>query len=270
MTVVAYLGGFKGSEAFRIRHSNFMATGGIQGQLLDITVVGCLQLRDTEWISRQDPYVCLEYANSKFRTKTCTDGGKNPSFNEKFVLRLIEGLREINISVWNSNTVTTDDLIGSGTVLLEKVISSGYDDSTWSLQTKRGKYGGQVRLILHYANAGKSKVQSQPSAPPHTCYSPAIAPYAPPTGYTPYQQPSSFHPGYPPMSSYQTPPTSAYPPPPSNVYPPPPAYYPPPGPPYLSSPYGTTPSTYPPAGYPPPGPQGTYPAQPYPGYYPGP
>lgn len=246
-----------------------MATGGFQGQVLDITVVGCLQLRDTEWISRQDPYVCLEYANSRFRTKTCTDGGKNPSFNEKFVLRLIEGLREVNISVWNSNTVTTDDLIGSGTVLLEKVLSSGYDDSTWSLQTKRGKYGGQVRLILHYANAGKSKVQSHPSAPPHTCQQPVSA-HAPPTGYTPYQQPSSFYPGYPPMSSYQTPPTTGYPPPPSNVYPPPPAYYPPPGAAYPPSPYGITPSTYPPAGYPPPGPHGTYPAQNYPGYYPGP
>lgn len=42
------------------------------------------------------------------------DGGKNPTFQEKFVFTLIEGLREINVVVWNSNTVTFDDLIGSG------------------------------------------------------------------------------------------------------------------------------------------------------------
>ena len=35
-------------------------------------VVGCTKLKDTEWISRQDPYVCLEYASAKFRTRTCT------------------------------------------------------------------------------------------------------------------------------------------------------------------------------------------------------
>ena len=43
-----------------------------------------------------------------------TDGGKNPKFQEKFVFSLIEGLRELNIIVWNSNTLTHDDFIGSG------------------------------------------------------------------------------------------------------------------------------------------------------------
>ena len=38
---------------------------------------------------------------------------ENPSFNEKFMVPLIEGLREINASVWNSNSLTYDDHIGS-------------------------------------------------------------------------------------------------------------------------------------------------------------
>lgn len=42
------------------------------------------------------------------------DGGKNPTFQEKFVVNLIEGLTEINVIVWNSNTLSADDLIGSG------------------------------------------------------------------------------------------------------------------------------------------------------------
>lgn len=42
------------------------------------------------------------------------DGGKNPTFQEKFVFTLIEGLRELNVLVWNSNTVSHDDFIGSG------------------------------------------------------------------------------------------------------------------------------------------------------------
>lgn len=35
-------------------------------------VIGCLNLDDKEWISRQDPYVCLEYGSTKYRTKICT------------------------------------------------------------------------------------------------------------------------------------------------------------------------------------------------------
>ncbi|GLJ28630.1 hypothetical protein SUGI_0564230 [Cryptomeria japonica] len=233
-------------------------------QLLDINVVGCNRLRDTEWISRQDPYVCLEYANSKFRTKTCTDGGKNPTFNEKFVCPLIEGLRELNITVWNSNTLSFDDFIGSGKILLTRVLSSGYDDSTWTLTSRSGKNAGEVRIILHYANVGKekNKAQSAVSASPYTGQFPTSAPYAPPTapppGYPTFQQPSSYYPGYPPVSTYKSDPTgypppqtiaypppqsNAYPPPPSNAYPPPPSYvYPPP-----SDYYPPTPAAYPPS-----------------------
>uniref|UniRef100_A0A7N0ZQV5 C2 domain-containing protein n=1 Tax=Kalanchoe fedtschenkoi TaxID=63787 RepID=A0A7N0ZQV5_KALFE len=116
-----------------------MAVSGIQGQLLEVTVVGCSKLKDTEWISRQDPYVCLEYASSKFRTRTCTDGGKNPTFQEKFVFNLIEGLREINVLVWNSNTISYDDFIGGGKIQLQRVLSTGYDDSSWPIQTKTGR-----------------------------------------------------------------------------------------------------------------------------------
>nr|GMD07172.1 leucine-rich repeat extensin-like protein 3 [Ipomoea batatas] len=116
-----------------------MSISGIQGQLLEVTVVSCHKLKDTEWISRQDPYVCLEYASTKFRTRTCTDGGKNPTFQEKFVFSMIEGLRELNVVVWNSNTITYDDFIGSGKVILHRVLSEGYDDSSWPLQTKTGR-----------------------------------------------------------------------------------------------------------------------------------
>ena len=42
------------------------------------------------------------------------DGGRNPTFDEKFHIPLIEGLRELNVIVWNSNTLTHDDFIGSG------------------------------------------------------------------------------------------------------------------------------------------------------------
>ncbi|KAB2633856.1 actin cytoskeleton-regulatory complex protein PAN1-like [Pyrus ussuriensis x Pyrus communis] len=245
-----------------------MSISGIQGQLLEVTVIGCNKLRDTEWISRQDPYVCLEYANTKHRTRTCTDGGKHPTFQEKFVFPLVEGLREINVMVWNSNTVTSDDFIGGGKVQLQKVLTQGYDDSAWPLQTKHGRrYAGEVRLIMHYSKTNKPTSSYAPSAPPYG------APHAsqahlysapPPAGHYAPPAPGPYPPvpaGYPAPSPYPSysPNSAGYPPSP---------YFPNP------SAYGHTPSSYPPAPYPPtstypPPPQSSpYPPNPFPGLYP--
>ncbi|KAF7115265.1 hypothetical protein RHSIM_RhsimUnG0060900 [Rhododendron simsii] len=375
-----------------------MSISGIQGQLLEVTVVGCNKLKDTEWISRQDPYVCLEYGSAKFRTRTCTDGGKNPTFQEKFTFTLIEGLRELNVFVWNSNTLTYDDFIGSGKfnleladhsfavctkrVQLQKVLSEGYDDNSSPLQTKTGRWktsllgchnrtsdvfndlqvstglsfvcsfwewnehkvtligiclqkeieleagsvnfrgrlalppalffhcegreehfvgvgnkmtdmsryldfdliglgtfyahsnasflldrhAGEVRLIMHYANANKPATSYAPSAPPYIAPSaPKVSMYSTPppasTGFYPppataYPPPPSAYASYPPNSSpypstpYAPPQPSAYPPP----YPPPSAYPPPPyPPPPHSSPYPPPPGPFP----------GIYPPPPY-------
>ncbi|XP_021714616.1 extensin-like [Chenopodium quinoa] len=252
-----------------------MSIAGVQGQLLKVTVVGCNKLKDTEWISRQDPNVCLEYASNKFRTRTCTDGGKNPVFQEKFVFTLIEGLREIDVVVWNSNTLTFDDYIGSGKVQLHDVLSRGYDDRAWPIQTKTGRHAGEVKLIMHFAKTNKPYASSAPSAPPYGA--------SPQTQVSMYSAPPAAS-----MSYINT--TSAYPPPP-NAYPPPPTAYPaypstspypyPPNPSaYPSYPYLPLPdhSAYPPSAYPPPPsayPPPSYPpphqAPPYPhsGHHPG-
>jgi Ca2+-dependent lipid-binding protein len=57
--------------------------------------------------------VVIEYESNRFRTRTDPDGGRNPTFDGKFIVTLIEGFREVSVSVWNSNTFTADELIGS-------------------------------------------------------------------------------------------------------------------------------------------------------------
>ncbi|KAI3789278.1 hypothetical protein L2E82_02070 [Cichorium intybus] len=242
-----------------------MTTHGIHGNLLEVTVVSCNKLKDTEWISRQDPYVCVEYGSNRSRTRTCTDGGKNPTFQEKFVYTLIEGLRELNVNVWNSNTVKHDDFIGSGKVQLAKALSQGFDDSSWPLQTKTGRHAGEVRMIIHYSSANKPATSHAPVAPQYgppqpSLYSappppqPPSVSYPPPAGGFPYPPGGGGYPAPSPYPSY--PPNSGgYPPSP---YPPQPA------------PYGTQP--YPPNPAYPPQPYGSYypPGPPYPGQRPPP
>ncbi|KAJ4809416.1 Calcium-dependent lipid-binding (CaLB domain) family protein [Rhynchospora pubera] len=199
---------------------------GIQGQVLQVTVVSGKKLRDTEMFTEQDPYVCLEYANSRLRTRTCKDGGRNPVFGEKFQIPLVEGLTDLNIVVWNSNTLRQDDFIGSGRVQLEKVLLQGYDDSSWPIQTRNLKPAGQVQLVMQIS--GTSKKQKPSASAPHAA--PPASPYGPP------------------------PPPLGYPPVAVNIYPG--AGHPPPGAPY--QPYGQ-PYAPPPAGYYYPPPAGSYP-----------
>ncbi|CAI8601344.1 unnamed protein product [Vicia faba] len=79
---------------------------------------------------------------------TFGDGGKHPVFQEKFVVPLIEGLREFTVVVWNSNILTFDGFIGTGKVQLNKVLSQGFDDSSWPLQTKSGRHAGVIAIDL--------------------------------------------------------------------------------------------------------------------------
>ncbi|KAL7002845.1 hypothetical protein U1Q18_004003 [Sarracenia purpurea var. burkii] len=149
-------------------------------------------------------------------------------------------------------------------IQLQKVLSEGYDDSSWPLQTKTGRHAGEIRLILHYANAKKPATSYAPSAPPYVAPSaPQVPMYStpPPASSGPYPPPATAYPApspyasYPPNSvTYSAPPyhplpPSAYPPPyqPPSAYPPPP--YPPPPPPPQASPYyppGPFPGIYPP------------------------
>ncbi|KAF8658505.1 hypothetical protein HU200_058960 [Digitaria exilis] len=251
----------------------------IHGLILEVRVTGCRKLRDTEFFTRQDPYVVLEYATTKLRTRTCTDGGRNPSFDEKFHIPLIEGLRELNVTVWNSNTLTHDDFIGSGRVYLHKVLTNGYDDSSWSLQTRHMRSAGEVKLIMHVdVSAMRNKMgksiaaSSTHSVPPHPMPAPVLASAVPYTGAPPSYPPASAYPAATAYPAYPTPSppytTPEYPPPPQQPYPPMPMGYPPPS--YPPQPYEQQP-------YPPPTAQSPYPPgkiqlnrdkSPYPGTYP--
>uniref|UniRef100_A0A6N2MJW9 C2 domain-containing protein n=1 Tax=Salix viminalis TaxID=40686 RepID=A0A6N2MJW9_SALVM len=285
-----------------------MSMGGIQGFPLEVTVVACYNLDDKEWISRQDPYVSVEYGNTKYRTKTCTDGGRNPAFQEKFIFTLVEGIRELSVVVWNSHTLSADEHLGTGRIQLHKVLSQGFDDSSWPIQSKTGRFNissqdlliltlviiileflinslqcrhsGEVRLTLHYSNPNRTSLPANVSKLIKEIVSFVGAPqqisgsrYASPPVNQVLPYPSMPPPPaalYPATTAYSSP--SPYPPNPSS-YPPPPPIPPPAGyPPQPSFPAAYPPQGYPPARQPsayyPPGASGVYP--PPPGMYPPP
>lgn len=48
-------------------------------------VVGCYNLTDKEWFSKQDPYVVIDYSGQKFRTRTDTGGIDSYGFSFKLI-----------------------------------------------------------------------------------------------------------------------------------------------------------------------------------------
>ncbi|KAH7299473.1 hypothetical protein KP509_24G013500 [Ceratopteris richardii] len=82
--------------------------------LVHLLVIGCTNLRDTKIISKQNPYVVLEYGDRNYRTMINRHCARHPIFNKKFVIPLLDGLQELEIAVWNSKTFVPEVFIGSG------------------------------------------------------------------------------------------------------------------------------------------------------------
>ncbi|KAK6939639.1 C2 domain [Dillenia turbinata] len=182
-----------------------MSESTIRDQELQIFVVGCNNLKDKKWLKKQNPYVCLEYGQAKFQTGTCEGGGTTPAFQSQFNLRLMEGIKELNVSVWGRNTFFADDFIGSVRVDLQKVLSEGFDDRHWSLRSKSGKHSGEICLIMRHSarqqSATKRPYASAPSSPQWT--------------NTPRPYASGYHsPPHPPSNYYRQGPSKGFYPPP--------------------------------------------------------
>ena len=92
------------------------------GRTVEIEVHAAYDIRDVQWIGKQDPYVIavpLPSGMSFAGTRAHTDGHRNPRWDERLKhtldLQLKEGDDQISLQLWNDNTFY-DDLIGTLTV----------------------------------------------------------------------------------------------------------------------------------------------------------
>eukprot|EP00271_Cylindrocystis_brebissonii_P000533 TRINITY_DN1064_c0_g1_i1.p1 TRINITY_DN1064_c0_g1~~TRINITY_DN1064_c0_g1_i1.p1 ORF type:complete len:308 (-),score=61.40 TRINITY_DN1064_c0_g1_i1:863-1786(-) len=117
---------------------------------VNITVVGATALENTEWFSKQDPYVNIYYMKEQIhKTKTAKDQGIHPTWDDKFTLKLEPGNYELDVAVWNKNVLHSDEEIGSTRINFEKLMQSGYEDYTADLYYKDEKRG-HMRLLFEY------------------------------------------------------------------------------------------------------------------------
>jgi Ca2+-dependent lipid-binding protein len=127
-----------------------------------LVCISCIQgfgLKNTELIGKQDPYVTMKFEaikeNIEFRTPTCKDKGGEIIWNEKeykFIVDRDDVLanKDIEVEVFDENSLTRNVLIGIGRLPLRRLASSLGEIVEVSVNIKeKDKQGSTGRLVFH-------------------------------------------------------------------------------------------------------------------------
>eukprot|EP00271_Cylindrocystis_brebissonii_P004759 TRINITY_DN165_c0_g1_i2.p1 TRINITY_DN165_c0_g1~~TRINITY_DN165_c0_g1_i2.p1 ORF type:complete len:135 (+),score=15.05 TRINITY_DN165_c0_g1_i2:158-562(+) len=117
-----------------------------------ISILSGHNLYNTEFISKQDPYVCVHYNGLIHTTKVAEDQGTEPKWADKFVLRLLPGVFDVRFTVKNKNHITGDDEIGTTLVHFQRVLTTG-NESFEADVFHASKPKGKLRLHFEYPYA---------------------------------------------------------------------------------------------------------------------
>jgi len=235
-----------------------------------VRVIEARGLKDTDEISKSDPYAIVKLKGHKetFRTRTIKDS-INPAWNEEFVLHPRDVNSDIlEIKLYDRDVLSFDDSLGEVEVPLRDYLNAGLRDEWRSIRFRKGfrplqfltgtsSHGGmsgdlhftifvgtgfpdqQQQQAAGYYGAGypmkpQQQQQQQPLYYPPPPQSGGYGPPPPAQQYPPPQQ-AGYGGGYP----YHPPPPQQQPGygapyqqqyPPPTSYPPPPQQYPPPPP----------------------------------------
>jgi len=140
---------------------------GSQPGVVKLTVHKGRNLKNTEMVGKQDPYVKLAIASEKFKTKVHTDGGLNPVWEQTFTFNIDEAAEKFQMEVWDSEA-TMDDFIGLQVIPLTKLLSA-QGVPTWFEIRGRGKnkdiIHGEIMLTAVFmppVEAPKSAAEAGP------------------------------------------------------------------------------------------------------------
>lgn len=75
---------------------------------------------DTDFLpfDRMDPYVYLTLGGEKKKTSVCHSGGRTPTWGETFQFNNMSNDVNLAVEVWDKDTFSRDDLVGSGSLNL--------------------------------------------------------------------------------------------------------------------------------------------------------
>jgi Ca2+-dependent lipid-binding protein len=119
---------------------------------LTITIEEARLTRDTETFSKMDPYCVFQLREHIVRTKTITNAGKTPKWNETFSIDVKYIGDDFTITVKDED-IGSDDIVGIGQGKISAMCVPGGIDE-WYVVSHKGKNAGQVRIRSAWAPIG--------------------------------------------------------------------------------------------------------------------
>mmetsp|Transcript_17278 Transcript_17278/g.23876 ORF Transcript_17278/g.23876 Transcript_17278/m.23876 type:complete len:470 (+) Transcript_17278:154-1563(+) len=133
---------------------------------IHVTVMEAKGLHDSQSFGKQDPYCVVQIGQTHYRGATVSDGGVNPTFNQKYSFNLTDEL-ELLVNVWNSNSITSDDQLGTVRIPLNVAYEKGSQDVNAQVTyPKSGKAKGSLHVILRFEALSGGAASRPLLAPP--------------------------------------------------------------------------------------------------------
>ncbi|GMH26456.1 hypothetical protein Nepgr_028299 [Nepenthes gracilis] len=145
---------------------------GINGKL-EVPLVGCKGIRNTEFLAKMDPFVIIQYGNQEHRSSVTKGEGRNPVWNENFTFNVDypgDAVHKYKLifHIMDKHTHSPDDLDGQTTIYLKDVISLGVEKGEMKLEPRKyrvvlpnQKYAGEITVGITFTlNDSISKARS--------------------------------------------------------------------------------------------------------------
>jgi len=110
---------------------------------LTVELTGARNLKSTELVGKQDPYVILKIGGEKHKSRTHKNGGTNPVWNQAFIFNLRDATSndELKIEVWDKE-MFKDDGIAKVKLKLHELANSFGKGLVWHELKAMGMFGG--------------------------------------------------------------------------------------------------------------------------------
>lgn len=107
--------------------------------------------KDREWFGRQDPYCKITVGSQVQQTRTATDGGKSPNWQDSLSFSVHGGEQSVHIAIFDRDIITRDDFIGDTTIPLMQVFQMK-QIAQWYPLTRKGRNCGQINVVLEFTS----------------------------------------------------------------------------------------------------------------------
>ena len=113
---------------------------------LKMLVVEGKLYRDTETFGQMDPFMVIEYNNTKYKTPVHQDGGKTPVWNHELLIPLRSMEDSIKMTCFDEDVIM-DSCVGLQTYTVSTIANEESPTDNWFPLYYKGKKAADIHLI---------------------------------------------------------------------------------------------------------------------------